>query len=67
MKQERVVFVIPSALKRALKARAADLGVSMRLMLIHCIEQEVGDTWRNEDGYRITLPGEQRLLPEGEL
>ena len=64
MKQERVVFVIPTALKRQLKGRAVDLGVSMRLLLIHCIEGEVGDDWRDEDGQRISLPGEQRLLPE---
>lgn len=62
MKQERVVFIIPTPLKRRLKARAADLGVSMRLFIIHCLEGELGDGWRLEDGHRATLPGEQRLI-----
>ena len=65
MVQERFVVVLPVALKRRLKDRSRDLGMSMKSLLIFCLEQELGEGWRDETTPR--LPGEQRIFPGGEL
>jgi hypothetical protein len=58
VKQERFVVMLPLALKRRLKSRAADAGLTMRSFLIWCLEQELGDDWDEP----AQLPGTQRLL-----
>lgn len=60
-KQQRYVIMIPVPLKNRLRQRAADLGVSMRTVMLHCLEQELGAEWRDEVEGRL-IPGTQALF-----
>ena len=46
LKQERFVVMLPLGLKRLLRERASDEGVSMRSVLIRALEGELGVGWR---------------------
>ena len=60
-KQQRYVIMIPVPLKNRLRQRAADLGVSMRTVMLNCLEGELGTEWRDEVEGRL-IPGTQSLF-----
>lgn len=45
---ERFVVMLPLGLKRALRERARDEGVSMKSVLVRALEGELGCGWRRE-------------------
>jgi hypothetical protein len=62
-RQERFVVMLPLALKRKLRERAGDEGVTMRALMIRALEGELGVDWAGGSGDGdAVLPGTQRLL-----
>lgn len=63
MKQQRFVVMLPLGLKKRLRTYAADKGVPMRAVMIHALEQVVGEDWDRGDD---PTPGTQALFQESE-